>query len=343
NVASMKLSARSRSPRSRIRFAKRRNTFCSRPSRTHCWKRRWQVWYGGYRSGISLQRDPLPNTHNTPLSTPRVSCQGRPRPSSRRCGFKTGPISSQSWSLTSQPLPVRLFGVPEHSHHCASRPGSQAKSAPGMFMRWVLGLGRSGACGRACALDQVLDRGCALRAAHAQAVDEERGGAANAQFMGERGVAGDEFSRCRTIRAVFEAVGIETGLLPELGFGGGQERGSEPVLLAVEEIVKRPEPVLALAEGALAEASRFIGPGMHGQGKLAKNQAYVLLVPRQHLGLQRHREAGAVWALEIGELDDSHRSGGGARARRIAALDFGALRSGEVAARGCWRGWERSL
>src|SRR6185437_4549822 len=65
NVASMKLSARSRSPRSRIRFAKRRNTFCSRPSRTHCWKRRWQVWYGGYRSGISLQRDPLPNTHNT--------------------------------------------------------------------------------------------------------------------------------------------------------------------------------------------------------------------------------------------------------------------------------------
>ena len=145
NVASIKLSAKSSSPRSRIRSANRRNTLRSRPSRTHCWKRRWQVWYGGYRSGISHHRAPLPSTHSTPLSTLRVSCHGRPRPSGRRRGLNTGSIKSHSWSPTSQPLAMRLCGVPEHLYHRAFPIRTQAQSLPGLFMRWLASVDNLGA------------------------------------------------------------------------------------------------------------------------------------------------------------------------------------------------------
>jgi hypothetical protein len=32
------------------------------PARTHCWKRRWQVWYGGYLFGAraTALRCPIP-------------------------------------------------------------------------------------------------------------------------------------------------------------------------------------------------------------------------------------------------------------------------------------------
>jgi len=71
------------------------------PSRTHCWKRRWQVRFGGYFLGSSRHWAPVPNTHKIPLSTPRGSCQGRPRPSERRFGRKIGSITSHWASVSS--------------------------------------------------------------------------------------------------------------------------------------------------------------------------------------------------------------------------------------------------
>jgi hypothetical protein len=43
------------------------------PLRTHCWKRRWHVWYGGYRCGISFQGAPVRKIHRIPFNTCRGS------------------------------------------------------------------------------------------------------------------------------------------------------------------------------------------------------------------------------------------------------------------------------
>ncbi len=99
--ASMKASSRSSFPRAWSSSASTRKMRSSLPARTQCWKRRWQVWYGGYLSGSSRPCAPVPNTHRIPLSTARVSCQGRPRPSARRGGLKIGSMSSHWASLSS--------------------------------------------------------------------------------------------------------------------------------------------------------------------------------------------------------------------------------------------------
>src|SRR5580704_1132926 len=101
-VASTNASSRVSFPRSCKCLASRRSTSTSLPSRTHCWKRRWHVWYGGYFVGNSAHCAPLPNIHNTPFSTARVSCHGRPRLSSRRAGRRTGSTNSHCSSVSSQ-------------------------------------------------------------------------------------------------------------------------------------------------------------------------------------------------------------------------------------------------
>jgi len=78
-VPSMKHSLRSRSPRSLRSWASSWRMRSMTPSATHFWKRRWQVWYGGYRSGRSCQGAPVRRIHSAPLSTSRGSRQGRPR------------------------------------------------------------------------------------------------------------------------------------------------------------------------------------------------------------------------------------------------------------------------
>jgi len=55
-------------------WAMRRKTPCL----THCWNRRWHVWYGGYRCGKSFQGAPVRKIHSMPLSTSRGSRAGRP-------------------------------------------------------------------------------------------------------------------------------------------------------------------------------------------------------------------------------------------------------------------------
>ena len=99
--ASMKASSKSSFPRACNSSASTRTMRSSLPARTHCWKRRWQVWYGGYLVGNSRHCAPVPSTHRIPLSTARVSCHGRPRPSARRCGLKIGSMSFHWASLSS--------------------------------------------------------------------------------------------------------------------------------------------------------------------------------------------------------------------------------------------------
>ena len=85
-VPSIKHSPKSTSPRSRRSSAKASSTCRSVPSRDHCWNLRWQVWYGGKRSGKSCQRAPDLSIQSTPFITSRVSLHGLPRLSSRRGG-----------------------------------------------------------------------------------------------------------------------------------------------------------------------------------------------------------------------------------------------------------------
>ena len=94
-VPSMKHSRRSMPPRSSKSAAKACSTASSTPERTHAWKRRWHVWYGGYRLGKSIQGAPVLSIHKMPSSTSRLLRQGLPLPSSRRggCGISGSKIA----------------------------------------------------------------------------------------------------------------------------------------------------------------------------------------------------------------------------------------------------------
>lgn len=86
-VPSMKVSLRFNRPRSTRSSASPWSTCFNVPVSTQLWKRRKHVAYGGYRSGMSAHGAPVRRIHSTPLSTSRGSRHGRPRPSSRTCGF----------------------------------------------------------------------------------------------------------------------------------------------------------------------------------------------------------------------------------------------------------------
>jgi hypothetical protein len=101
----------------------------SLPPRTHCWNRRWQVWCGGYFSGISRHCAPVPSTQSTPFSTARVSCHGRPRLSARRAGRSTGSTTAHCSSFSSQRPVIDACG----DHRAA--PGSH-EFAPGYLCEW---------------------------------------------------------------------------------------------------------------------------------------------------------------------------------------------------------------
>jgi hypothetical protein len=101
-VASTNASSRFNLPRSYKCAASSFNASPSFPLRTHCWNLRWQVWNGGYFSGNSRHCAPVPSTQNTPLSTERVSCHGRPRLSARRAPRSTGSTTNHCSSVNSQ-------------------------------------------------------------------------------------------------------------------------------------------------------------------------------------------------------------------------------------------------
>src|ERR1700735_1657132 len=112
NVASTNASSRFSRPRSCRCRASIFSASSSFPLRIHCWNRRWQVWYGGYFSGSSRHCAPVPSTQNTPFSTARVSCHGRPRLSSRRCGRSTRSTTAHCSSVSSQRPVTVLCGYP---------------------------------------------------------------------------------------------------------------------------------------------------------------------------------------------------------------------------------------
>jgi hypothetical protein len=86
-LPSMKHSVKSSLPRSLTSRTSARSTFSNTPARTHSWKRRWHVWYGGYRSGRSRQEAPVRIIHKIPFRISRSSTLGLPRPSARTLGL----------------------------------------------------------------------------------------------------------------------------------------------------------------------------------------------------------------------------------------------------------------
>ena len=110
-LPSMKHSVRSRPPRSLTSFTNARNTSSKTPFSTHSWNRRWQVWYGGYRLGMSCQGAPVRKTHKIPFRIARSSTLGRPLPSARRSTFgSNGSTTAHCSSLRSiAPLPTRVW------------------------------------------------------------------------------------------------------------------------------------------------------------------------------------------------------------------------------------------
>ena len=85
--ASMKHSSRLNLPRSSKSLASASSISRSLPERTHSWRRRWHVWYGGNFSGISCQRAPVRKTQRIPLTISRFDRRGRPLPSARTTCF----------------------------------------------------------------------------------------------------------------------------------------------------------------------------------------------------------------------------------------------------------------
>lgn len=80
NVPSMKASRKSMPPRSRRSSASSVRISSNTSSVRHRWSHRWQVWYGGYRSGMSFHGAPVLRIHRMPLRTSRGGVEGLPLP-----------------------------------------------------------------------------------------------------------------------------------------------------------------------------------------------------------------------------------------------------------------------
>ena len=107
-LPSMKHSLRSRPPRSCTSFTRARKISSNTPFSTHSRNLLWQVWYGGYRFGMSCQGAPVRKTHKIPFRIARSSTLGRPLPSARRSTFGSkGSTTAHCSSLRSiGPLPT---------------------------------------------------------------------------------------------------------------------------------------------------------------------------------------------------------------------------------------------
>jgi hypothetical protein len=136
--ASMNPSSSGNCPRACNSVASRCRIFSSLPSRTHCWNRRWHVWYGGYLLGSSRHCAPVPNTHNTPFNTARVSRQGRPRPSLRRAGCRIGSKTDHSASLTSQRPRIGFWSYQSYHSICPKFAVNKRENSRHLFMGQVL-------------------------------------------------------------------------------------------------------------------------------------------------------------------------------------------------------------
>jgi hypothetical protein len=108
-LPSIKHSSKPKSPYSLRCRASVFSAFSSTPDFTHAENRRWQVWYGGKRSGRSCQGAPVRKIHSTPFMTSRVSRAGRPRNPMRGFGNNdsiNNHCSSVSSSRLAMPIPI---------------------------------------------------------------------------------------------------------------------------------------------------------------------------------------------------------------------------------------------
>lgn len=78
-LPSMNASLMSIFPRSYRSLASSYKISWNVPRFVHSWKRRWQVWYGGYLEGRSFQGAPVRNIHNIPFNTSFDDFGFRPR------------------------------------------------------------------------------------------------------------------------------------------------------------------------------------------------------------------------------------------------------------------------
>lgn len=101
NAPSMKHCDKSNSPRVRRSSAKVSKIRWRRPTLTHCWNRRWQVWEGGNRSGRSRQRAPERRIPSAPFKTSRSGRRGRPRVCPGGGLSKSGSIKDHCWAVHS--------------------------------------------------------------------------------------------------------------------------------------------------------------------------------------------------------------------------------------------------
>lgn len=108
-VPSMKHSDKSKPPRECKSSAKVSSTRRSVPSLLHCWKRRWQVWYGGNLPGRSHHRAPERNIQSTPFMTSRSSRRGRPRVWTVSVLSKNDSIKDHCSSVNSSRRDIREF------------------------------------------------------------------------------------------------------------------------------------------------------------------------------------------------------------------------------------------
>src|SRR5688500_2945942 len=107
NVPSIKVSDKSNLPRSSKSWAKVSKTFFNLPSLTHSWNRRWQVWYGGKRSGKSCQRAPERRIQRTPFKTSRAGRGGLPRVWTVSAFSNNGAIKAHCSSVNSSRRAIR--------------------------------------------------------------------------------------------------------------------------------------------------------------------------------------------------------------------------------------------
>jgi hypothetical protein len=119
NVPSMKHSLKSSPPLVLRSWARVSSTSFRTPPLTHCWNLRWQVWYGGNRSGRSFHLAPLRSIQSMPFRTSRLSLHGLPRPSWRlaRDGIRGSMIahcsSVNSSRLAIIPIIIAELGIYE--------------------------------------------------------------------------------------------------------------------------------------------------------------------------------------------------------------------------------------
>lgn len=133
-VPSMYVSVRSIPPRSLRSAASVSRIRSSVPSRLHCWKRRWQVERGGYRSGRSFHCAPVRRIQRIPSSTSRALRHGRPRPSLRRFGF--GICGSIRFHCPSLRFKRALAGEGRNARGCLDPPNRGSSQSTHLWDRF---------------------------------------------------------------------------------------------------------------------------------------------------------------------------------------------------------------